>query len=261
MHTGPITIPVTKKYEKVFSVCTIVNNNDEYALMKESFINNSFTDDTEYLIADNTGKNIFDAYTAIRRFLQDARGQYIIIVHQDVRCIDTADKLLTTLSNLEETDHHWAICGNAGGYGYKNFYFNIENNGKVKKSDGLPRKVTSLDENLLIIKSDCHLTLSADINTFHFYGTDLCIIADMLGYHCYVIDFMVNHLSTGNLENMEENRPSFIKAYGNKFRKRFIQTTCTKFYLSNSPSDNHFLNTPFVFFWVKAAERFSNMFK
>ena len=261
MADGPLIIPAEKKYERLFSICTIVNNWDEYGLMKESFINKGFSADCEYLVADNSDKNNFDAYSAIRRFLQDAAGQYVIIVHQDVRCIDSAEQLLGVLNNLEEVDRRWAICGNAGGNGYKNFIFNIENKGEIKKSKGLPALVTSLDENLLIIKSNCHLTLSADLRSFHFYGTDLCIIADFLGYKCYVIDFMVAHLSAGNLEQMDAYQPAFINTYGRKFRDRFIQTTCTKFYLSDSPSKNSILNSPFIFFWVKAAQRFSNLIR
>lgn len=261
MSEGSYVIPAEKSYDRLFSICAIVNSWEEYELMKQSFLDKEFSENCEYLVADNTSKNNFDAYTAIRRFLQHAAGRYIIIVHQDVRCIDTAEKLSASLKSLNNKDPLWAICGNAGGNGYKNFIFYLENNGKLKKSAGLPARVTSLDENLLIIKSDAHLTLSADIQSFHFYGTDLCIIADLLGYHCYVIDFMVKHLSGGNLEQMEAFRPAFVESYGKKLRNRFIQTTCTKFYLSDSPSNNAFMNSSFVFFWVKAAQRFSNIFK
>jgi hypothetical protein len=261
MSDAPLLIAREKNYARLFSICTIVNSWEEYRLMKESFTNNGFSENCEYLVADNTDKNNFDAYAAIRRFLAEAQGQYIMVVHQDVRCVDPMSKLSNTLDSLERYDPRWAICGNAGGNGYRHFYFNLDNNGKVMKSDPLPAKVTSLDENLLIIKAGCHLTLSADINSFHLYGTDLCIIADFLGYSCYVVDFMVTHLSLGNLKQLEEYKPEFIGKYGNKLRERFIQTTCTKFYLSRSASKNNFYNNSFVFFWLKAAHRLSNVFK
>ena len=254
-------IPVLKNYTIHYSICTIVNNWQEYDEMKHSFISKGFVSETEYLVIDNTGQNNLDAYKAIRRFLKDATGKYIIIVHQDVRCIDDIEKLSHTLKELEHLDPLWSVCGNAGGNGYKNFIFNLENNGKVKKTAGLPARVTSLDENLLIIKNDCQLTVSADIESFHFYGTVLCIISDFLGYHCYVIDFMVAHLSAGNLKHMDEYKPTFIGTYGRKFRDRFIQTTCTKFYLSDSASKNRLYNKGFIFFWIKAANRFGNIFK
>ena len=261
MNAEHVTIEAEKQYTRLFSICTIVNNFEEYGAMKQSFIDKGFANNCEYLVADNSDKNNFDAYSAIRRFLQDAGGQYVILVHQDVRCIDSAGKLLSSLNLLEEKDPLWAVCGNAGGQGYKNFVINMDDNGKLKKSTGLPKQVSSLDENLIIIKSDSHLSISSDINSFHLYGTDICIIADFLGYHCYVIDFMVKHLSSGNLTQLEEFVPTFVNIYGRKLRERFVQTTCTKFYLGSSESKNKLYNKPSVFFWIKAFTRLKNKFK
>ena len=115
-----------------------------------------------------------------------------------------------------------------------------------------------MDENLLIIKTNALLTVSTDIKTFHFYATDICIIADLLGYTAYVIPFMVQHLSTGNLADMEQKKPFFIEKYGHKLRSRFIQTTCTKFYLGKSVGQTKWMNSNPILFWVKAWRRFKN---
>jgi hypothetical protein len=256
MREGPHRITALKKYPHILSICTIVSNHEEYALMKQSFIDKGFSG-CEFIYADNSDRNNFDAYSAIRRFLQEAQGTYIMIVHQDVRCVDSFNTLIEKLNHLELSDPLWAICGNAGCNGYKNCFYNLDDNGRMRKSSGLPKRVTSLDENLLIIKNSCHLTLSADIDSFHFYGTDLCIIADFLGYRAYVIEFMVKHLSPGNLAQMEAFRPTFIQLYGRKLRERFMQTTCTKFYLGNSVSKNKRMNSGFNFFWIKALNRIS----
>ena len=260
MNEGFISVLPAKMYITPFSICTMVTDEGEYTQMKNSFIEKGFTD-CEYLVAENIARNNFDAYAAIRRFLKDASGEYIIIIHQDVRCKDNRAQLELKLQELEKKDSLWAICGNAGADGYKNFIYNIENKGIIKRSKHLPARVSSLDENMLIIKSECQLTVSADIKGFHFYGTDLCIIADFLGYHCYVIDFLVEHLSAGNIENMLQSQPEFIKQYGRKLRHRFIQTTCTKFELSHSSIRNRLLNSTIVFFWVKAANRIRNILK
>lgn len=258
MIEGVNNIAVTKKRDLLFSICTIITSKSEYALMKQSFIEHGFTQNTEFLIADNTNGNVFDAFTAINRFLQEASGQYIIIVHQDVRCIDPVDKLTSSLNSLQSVDPLWAVCGNAGARGYRNFFYYLNDNGRIDQSKNLPARVTSLDENLLIIKNGCNLSVSSDIKDFHFYGTDLCIIADFLGYHCYVIEFMVHHLSSGNIKKMLELQPAFINKYGHKLRSRFIHTSCTKFYLSNSVLKNKIYNNPFVFFWLKAFTRLGN---
>ncbi len=238
-----------------FSICSIITNKEEYALMQHSFEACGFTEDCEYIIADNTSENNFDAYNAINRFIRESRGKYLIIVHQDVRCIDTRAQLVQCLEELSIIDNRWAICGNAGAIGYHQFIYHITNAGKIIRHSNLPAKVSSLDENFLIIKKDASIIASSDLSGFHLYGTDLCMIADYLGYTCYVIPFMVRHLSLGNLPELNKNAKLFIEQYGRKIRSRYMETTCTKFYLSNSVLKNKIYNTSYIFFFVKFIQR------
>jgi hypothetical protein len=250
--------PITKnpaEPSKLFSICTIVNNHDEYLLMKESFENCGFKEQCEYLIADNTISNQFNAYEAISRFIKESQGKYLVVVHQDVRCIDQQNDLINCLDNLTQLDDKWAICGNAGGKGHHQNILHINSNGKIIQHTNLPAKVHSLDENLLIIKKATNITISPDLGGFHLYGADLCLIADFLGYSSYVIPFMVKHLSTGNLKDLKKHVPAFVNAYGRKLRSRYIQTTCTNFYLSCSVFNNKLYNFPPVYFFVKAYQR------
>lgn len=242
----------TTEFAKQFSICCIVNNQMEYAEMQQTFLQNGFGDTCEYLIADNTKGNQFDAYEAINHFIKKAIGKYIIVVHQDVRVNDHQSKLLECLAELDKTDPQWAVCGNAGGITYheKILYLRHtkEDSRTTKK---LPQKVRTLDENFLILKKDALLSVSADLSGFHLYGTDICLLAQIKGYRCYVISFLVQHLSEGNLKDLELYKRSFIKKYGQKFHLGFIQTTCTRFYLSNSKIKNIFFNHPFTFFFIK----------
>lgn len=260
MQTGFTKIRAEKEYCYRFCICTIVTDTAEYDLMKQSFENAGFTTGCQYLIADNTKGNEFDAYTAIRRFLQETEAKYTIVVHQDVRCEDAMGILNNCLQKLDEKDGTWAVCGNAGAADYKKIIYYLNIAGDVRKSSDLPARVSSLDENLLLIKTASLISVSADIRNFHFYGTDICIVADILGYSSYVIPFMVKHLSKGNLDDMEMKKPMFVKSYGHKLRSRFIQTTCTNFYLGRSPAINDVLNSKFFFFWMKAKRRLTNLF-
>lgn len=243
----------------VFSICTIVTDLKEYAIMKKSFEERGFGADCEYIIADNSKGNRLDAYQAIRRFIKEGKGQYILVVHQDVRCIDTKDQLVGTLNSLTALDPKWAVCGNSGAKGYHQDILHINTAGKITEHTNLPAKVNSLDENLLIIRHDSGMTISSDLSGFHLYGTDLCQVADFLGYTCYVIPFMVKHLSHGNLKDLEKHIESFTDGYGRKLRTRYIQTTCARFYLSSSKRRNRFYNSPFVFFFVKAIQRLRSL--
>ncbi|HTL10098.1 MAG TPA: hypothetical protein VL307_17610 [Chitinophagaceae bacterium] len=229
--------------------------------MKTSFEERGFTDDCEYLIADNCQGNQFDAYSAIRHFLQQARGKYLIIVHQDVRCLDNREQLTHCLAQLTAMDTRWAVCGNAGCMGYHEDLMHINIAGKIVTSRNLPGQVSSLDENLLIVNADARLTLSADLRGFHLYGTDICIIAHLLGYTCYVIPFMVKHLSFGNLKDLKKHIHLFTDAYGKKLQSRFIATTCTKFYIGDSVFTTRLLNAAPFFFFVKLVQRIKQLRK
>jgi hypothetical protein len=244
----------------LFSICSIITNLEEYEEMKRSFEQCGFTQDCEYLAADNTKQNQFDAYVAINRFLREAKGKYIIIVHQDVRCIDTLSKLQEILTDLTRRDDKWAVCGNAGAMGYHQDVRYIVNGGITVTHDNLPSKVYSLDENLLIIRQSAHIVVSSDLHDFHLYAADLCIIADFLGYSCYVIPFMVKHLSLGNLKALDNHIGSFLDQYGRKLRRRFMQTPSTKFVLNNSSSKNKCWNGR-LFFLVKWMEGLKLLFK
>jgi hypothetical protein len=245
----------------LFSICSIITNKDEYALMRQSFEECGFTDSCEYIVADNTHSNNFNAYQAINRFLLESQGKYLIVVHQDVRCIDNRSQLEKCLNELGQKDNKWAVCGNAGAIGYHQFFHHINNAGRIITNANLPARVSSLDENLLIINKSAPLAISSDLSGFHLYGTDLCIIADFLGYTCYVIPFMVKHLSLGNLKELNKNVAGFIEHYGKKIRSRYVETTCTKFYLSNSVLKNKIYNSSFVFFFIKAVQRIKLLIK
>lgn len=261
MNTPLVLTAIEQEYKYLFSICTLVNDLQEYELMKASFEKCGFTDDCEYLLYDNSKSNTVDAYQAIGGFLRQAQGKYIIAVHQDVRCVDTKQQLLTCIEVLNRKDKKWAICGNAGCNNYHEQVRYLDNVGKVMKDKDLPRKVKSLDENLLIINRAANISISGDLTGYHFYGTDLCIIADFLGYTSYVIPFMVQHLSLGGSKNFRESIKMFKKGYGRKLRNRYIETTCTRFYLSNGRTKTKIYNIPPFFTLIKATLILKNFAK
>ncbi len=249
------TLTLKKDYPTEFCICTITTNLTEYENMKNSFTEKGFENNCTFLIADNSNGNIYNPYYAIKRFLQESNAKYTLVVHQDVRCIDTIEILKHRLTELDNMDNKWGICGNAGAIDYKQMVYFLKNIDEVKITKGLPVKVFSLDENFLIFKTEASVGISSNINSFHLYGTDICLHADMQGYSCYVIPFMINHLSKGNLKDLKNYTSEFINLYGYKLRSRFVQTTCTKFYLGKSVLRNKIYNSSFFFFGIKAFRR------
>lgn len=215
----------------IFSIGTLVTDLDEYLKMLESFYEKGFSSDKcEYIYIDNTSGNKQDAFKGLNRILNSAKASYVIMCHQDIRIhADDFDTLVTKLQELELVDPKWAVAGNAGGVSATVIALNISHPKDTNRSEHtFPTRVNSLDENFLIIKNSTRVSFSNDLCLFHFYGTDICINADILGYTSYVIDFLLMHLSLGVRDNsFFAARNEFEKKWDNALRSRKILTTCT----------------------------------
>lgn len=221
-----------------YSICTIVTQPDAYLRMVESFKKLGFGEtDCEFLYLDNTKGNKFEAYAGYNLFLNVARGAHVILCHQDLILIDDGrSKLDATIEDLNERDPSWAVCGNGGGEYPGQLALRITDpHGNDQKSGNFPVRVQSLDENFIVVKKCANLALSRDLKGFHLYGTDICIIADVLGWSSYVVDFHLRHISSGSKDtSFFQIRKDMIRKYGRAFRSRWVATTNTILFLSGN---------------------------
>ena len=232
-----ISIP-SKNPTFSFTICTVVTSLPEYEEMRASFKNNGFTSsNSNFLYADNSDGNVFDAFSAYNIFLQKATAPYVILCHQDVLILeDGFQKLCELLDELNLNCPNWGLCGNAGAAEGGRLSIRITDPNTPNNSEGgpFPAKVISLDENFIVVRKDANLALSHDVSGFHLYGTDLCIIADFLGKTAYVINFHLLHKSGGKItEDFYDIRNHLILKYRRAMRSRWIETTTKKpFFIS-----------------------------
>ncbi len=210
----------------------------EYEEMVSSFKQAGFnSSECEFLYIDNSSQNYTDAYKGLNRFLHYAKGKYIIICHQDILLNkDRMENLDEKLGELDHLDPNWAACGNAGAAGPNYIVYHISYPNDVFKHKGsFPLKVSSLDENFLLVKSEARLAVSNDLQGFHLYGTDLVLNAELRGYTSYAIAFNLTHKSYGNKDkSFYDTRKKMISKYNHFFRNRWIQSPSTVFHLSGS---------------------------
>jgi hypothetical protein len=132
-----------------FSICTLVTDKDQYAAMVQSFRSGGFDqDDCEFLYLDNSAANRFDAYQGINIFLQAAKGQHIVICHQDIALLqDGRPKREAAIQRLDGVDPNWAVFGNAGAQEGGAYAIHITDPEGCRTVGGpFPVKVQSLDE-------------------------------------------------------------------------------------------------------------------
>ena len=209
-----------------YSICTIVTRPAEYQEMCANFIAHGFDPrDTEFLSVDNSRENSIDAFTAYNLFLSEARSPYIILCHQDVQLVhDGRVRLDEIIRTLHRIDPGWGLCGNAGKTFDGLHPIHISDpRGDHLAWTSFPTRVVSLDENFIVVRRSANLAVSSDLHGFHMYGTDLCLIAEVLGRHAYVVDFHLLHKSGGTFDDsLSEAKDRFRKKYSFAFRPRWV---------------------------------------
>lgn len=213
--------------EVVFSVCSLVRDQEVYDKLLESFGRFGFTpENSEFLAADNRDGNQFDGFDWHRHMWPKVRGRYVIFCHEDVELVDRGyDDLLAALEALEATDPLWLVAGNAGGiwrpldHSRNAIALHISDVfGNNRGGQGLPARVETLDENFLVMRRLKPVLNSYDMAGFHYYGADLCLQAEFLGGRAYVIDFHLLHKGRARADESFYNLRNRMRA---KYRRWF----------------------------------------
>lgn len=227
--------PITRNYKKAYTFGTLVTNASEYDKMKQSFIDAGFTEsDCEYLYIDNINGNTMCGFQGLNEVLKQAKGKYIILLHQDITAVDSRKVLEEKIKQLDEIDPNWALLGTSGASGRQEFnLFGTDIYGKTIKVGKFPSKVYSLDEVFILTKNEARLSFSRDVTGFHYYGVDICTIADIIGYSAYVIDYNTIHVgsNTGRQHDFFQCQNRVLRKYRRALRDRFLQLTCNILYL------------------------------
>ena len=242
----------------IFSICSLVTDFNQYEFMRKSFEEKGFdVGSCEFLCVDNSIENQCDAYEAINHFLRTARGRYVILCHQDIILQDDDySVLLKRIAEVESCDPAWGLLGNAGGRSFNEYSIRISDphGTDTRRGGPFPARVMSLDENFIVVRAAANLAASRDIGGFHLYGTDLCLIAAILGYSAYVVDYHLQHLSGGDsgrkidthFYSFAQSRRRFIAKYQRALAPRWLNTTCTRMYLSGNRLRNAICNLRMV---------------
>ncbi|MDE2403595.1 MAG: hypothetical protein KGM17_02630 [Sphingomonadales bacterium] len=221
-----------------FSMCAMVTDWAQFGECLASYRAHGFDAATcEWLVLDNSAGNRADAFVATNEFLQAARGEFVVLTHQDVTLIEHGcAELEAMLEALTALDPDWAVCGNAGctDDGWPVHCLSHPHREVDVRGGPFPARVVSLDENFLVVRRMANLAVSRDLGGFHHYAADLCTVADVLGWHIYVIGFYLRHHSGGTVDaRYDHSAAVFAAKYRRALRPRWLHlVTLRSLYLS-----------------------------
>ena len=201
-----------------YSFCSLVTKPALYLGMVESFVTAGFTEeDCEFIHADNALGSVADGYTGLNQMIAKARGRYCILAHQDVIAQDSRAHLDRVLADLTQADPAWAVAGNAGcDLTGQQFTRITDKHGFDVRLKAPAHRVMSLDENFIILRRNSPVRFSEDLSGFHLYGTDIVFQAHLQGRSAYVVDFHLEHLGTGRID---QSFVTCMQAFQLKYRR------------------------------------------
>jgi glycosyltransferase involved in cell wall biosynthesis len=208
----------------MISVVCIYNNKeilDNYLLksLKNQTIN------YELILIDNTQERFKSAAEALNYGGNNANGEYIMFLHQDVDLcsntwIEEVEKVLDKLPNL-------GVAGLAGGSEDRRGVITNRLAGEIQIKN--PTKVQTVDECLVITPKSVFDMLRFDeevCDDWHLYAVDYCLSVKILGFDAYVLPCYIHHRSAGY--SFSEKYYLTLKKVLKKHKKRckWIYTTC-----------------------------------
>lgn len=235
MTPQPTYVQNRDESDLMFSVCSLVRDQDQYDRLLESFAKFGFTpENSEFLAADNRNGNQFDGYSWHKHMWPKCRGRYVIFCHQDVELVDCGfDELVARIEALEASDPQWLIAGVAGSpwrplnHSVTAQALHISDIFAPNRRLGtLPVRAETLDECFILMRRLRPVLNSYDMAGFHYYGADICFQAEFLGGRAYAIDFHLRHHGKAlRDESFDRIRNQFIQKYRRWFPGRIVHCT------------------------------------
>lgn len=217
----------------MFSIVVVYNNERRLNEILLPSLKNQ-TAKFELIPLDNTVGQFKSAAKALNNGGKQAKGKYLIFVHQDVSFSPNwLSNVLEQISLVDKTNQQWGVLGLMGVTAGGEFAGHIiDLHGHLYRPP-LPREVLSLDEVCLVIRKDSNLRFDESLGGFHLYGADLCLQAKVKGLANYAIDACVRHLGQGKMgqDFWATSERLYAKWKVNDCPTFVIETTCGVFRL------------------------------
>lgn len=156
---------------------------------------------------------------AYNRGLNESGGRIALLAHQDVYLPrGFLDRAIEVLGTLDERAPDWMV---AGPYGvcedgrHVGRIWDVGHGCEMGRKGFAPTQIGSLDELLLIVKTDTDFRFDPRLPHFHLYGTDLVQTCLALGRSAWAVELPVVH----NSQLVDSLDDGYTRAYRYARRK------------------------------------------
>lgn len=218
--------------EPKFSLITIVNKEPLYQEFKRNLAEQQGVS-YELIKVNNDHNQYQSARLAFNEAAQQARGEYLVFLHPDMRFLDP-DALRDILAEITSLDN-LGVAGIAGSplalnQHKRSYIVTSMVQGTHRESVGelidSPVAVQTVDESFFVMTAAFFRQHPFTTMTgWHFYSVEECLVALLNGYTNYVVPSRAWHQSPGSSENLQYVQMGYqiVKKYGQSFP--WINTT------------------------------------
>lgn len=164
----------------------------------------------------------------------EMQDEWFVLIHDDCKLIDSARELYEHLTGLKNADPKVGVVGVVGCKTLTidgRWWLDNDRVGRIAQGNTVepnlvfkqvssPEKVMSVDGCFMVIHRDAwQAVLGMDplYGGYHYYDADLCTDLHTRGYNNYVINFLVQHLSGGELNaDWERSQKRFQEKWQGK---------------------------------------------
>ena len=210
------------------SFVTCVNNIAQYRSYVVGSLFKNKTDKKYEIIPIMNFGNPYSAAQALNLGIIKARGEIVVLCHQDVLFYENwIDMLFERIVEVENRTKKWGVLGTAGITVREDTVGVVHNiKGSLQWQASKRLKVCSVqtvDEHCMIIRKSSGLRFDSEIfNGFHFYGPDICLNALNKGFMNFgILCPLVHGSRSSSLISGKKEFMRLLNALAKKWRSKF----------------------------------------
>ena len=221
--------PPFKGNRPIFSIITPCTDMNMYNKCVVDSLRKTNDITYEFISVNSGNKGLYNAAQALNAGICAARGQFLVLCHQDVIFSDNwLYNMHNEIKKIGGSVSKWGCIGPAGveyqsgnSISYGHVIQGLGDKEQLVTPNRVLHSVQTLDE-LCIVKTNDGILFDENIGGWHFYGADICLQYLSNGIPNFAVPLMVRHLSDGYSNLAEKEKYKDFRNIAKKLKDKWI---------------------------------------